>query len=97
MPKAQTPFLPLGSNERISNRGGINSRSVSPRLNKSYRQTREEYSQAGVDRQEFRELRIIENETETKEITQQTRKLDVRIKLTTETTEPFIFAEIKAT
>jgi hypothetical protein len=44
---------PLGSNERISNRGGTNSRSVSPGLNKSYsRQTKEEYSQAGVDRQE---------------------------------------------
>jgi hypothetical protein len=45
---------PLGSNERISNRGGTNSRSVSPGLNKSYRPTREEYSQAGVDRQESR-------------------------------------------
>jgi hypothetical protein len=37
---------PPGSNERISNRGETNSRPVSPGLNRSYSQTREEYSQA---------------------------------------------------
>ena len=45
---------PPGSNERFSNRGETNSRPVSPGINRSYNQTREEYSQAGVARQESR-------------------------------------------